>query len=517
MRIKFLTFLTLVSILLLCACTSPQPANKIVISGPFEPINNDPASTGYMFTRMQVLETLVDVNNLGQLVPGLAKSWKSNEAFTEWTFELRPNVRFHDGTLMTAEAVYKSLSVALGKPTPFSKGMIANMEIESESSIKFTLNQRYRPFASRLSNYTTAIVAPATFGKFNRIKTLIGTGPYKITHFEPPHNIATTRFDSYWGEPATIENVEYITGHRSETRALMVRNGQADIVYNLDPSAVNMLRSDANVNVFSDRIPRTTLIKLNSGHPVLSDFRVRRALSLAVDREGIAKGVMRNPDIAAEQLFGPNIQDWHIPKVDKSNGITSSLSNREKAVLLLTEAGWIESEDGFRYKDGQQLKLSMITYANRPELINIATAIQDQWAQIGVSLSVNMENVSAIPSGHADGTLETALMARNFANIPDPLGIMLADFSSEKGGDWGPMNWKNETAFNHIKALSQTTDDQTYTAGIKSVMSEIEKDMPLIPVIFYVQQTATSSRVKNFSFDPYERSFRISQMKLASQ
>ncbi|CAI4152101.1 ABC transporter substrate-binding protein [Alteromonas macleodii] len=535
MRIRHLIILLVVASVLLSACTPSQPTNKILISGPFEPVNNDPASTGYMFTRMQILETLIDVDNQGQLIPGLASSWSNDEDFTVWTFNLRPDVYFHDGTLMTADAVYKSLSVAFGKPTPFSKDMIANMEVVSEYSIKFTLNQSYRPFPSLLSNYATAIVAPATFGKFNRIKTLIGTGPYQITHFEPPHNITTTRFDNYWGEPAVIENVEYVTGHRSETRALMVRTGQADIVYNLDPAAVSMLRTDSDVNVFSDRIPRTTLVKLNSGHPILSDVKVRRALSLAIDRKGIASGVMRISNISADQLFGPNIRDWHIrstatdnatntismgdadnnPTIKNSVENGDLLLNRKKAAQLLTDAGWLVSEDGVRYKDGSPLTLDMITYANRPELITIATAIQDQWASIGVKLSVHMENVSAIPSGHADGTLETALMARNFANIPDPLGIMLADFSSKEGGDWGPMNWQNEKVFSDLKTLSHTTDEHAYKSLISSIMQEVQQDVPLIPVMYYVQQTATSSRLRNFSFDPYERSFRVSQMRIA--
>jgi len=146
MRIRHLTILLVVASVLLSACTPSQPTNKILISGPFEPVNNDPASTGYMFTRMQILETLIDVDNQGQLIPGLASSWSNDEDFTVWTFNLRPDVYFHDGTLMTADAVYKSLSVAFGKPTPFSKDMIANMEVVSEYSIKFTLNQSYRPF-----------------------------------------------------------------------------------------------------------------------------------------------------------------------------------------------------------------------------------------------------------------------------------------------------------------------------------------------------------------------------------
>lgn len=82
MRIRHLTILLVVASVLLSACTPSQPTNKILISGPFEPANNDPASTGYMFTRMQILETLIDVDNQGQLIPGLASSWSNDEGFT---------------------------------------------------------------------------------------------------------------------------------------------------------------------------------------------------------------------------------------------------------------------------------------------------------------------------------------------------------------------------------------------------------------------------------------------------
>ena len=500
--------LLLSACLCISACAPGPDQNKIVISGPFEPINQDPASSGYIFSRMQVIETLVDVDNDGGLIPGLATQWTSNDDHRVWTFTLRPDVYFHDGQLMTADAVYKSLAVALGKPTPFSKEILANMEIVADNKIRFTLKRSYRPFPSLLSNYTMAIIAPSSFGKFNRIKTLVGTGPYQLTSFQPPHNIVTQRFEQYWGEPARIKTSEYITGHRAETRALMVSTGEADIVYNLDPAAVKMLSADSNVKVYSTPIPRTTLIKLNNANDILQDRRVRQALSLSLNRTGIANGVLRIPGTEANQIFGPTMGDWHIASLPAAS------MDVERANELLDEAGWEMHSDGIRYRNNEPLSLSMITYANRPELINIATAIQDQWAQIGLVLSVHMENVSAIPSGHADGTLQTALMARNFANIPDPLGIMLADFTSTEGGEWGPMNWSNPTVFSELETLGQIDDPQRYQNTIATIVDEIHQDVPLIPVVFYVQQTAISSRVKNFSFDPYERSFRISQMQL---
>ena len=503
-------FLFLLSSLIL-ACTPAPKDTTLHISGPFEPVNLDPASAGYMFTRMQIIETLVDVDNDGNLIPGLATSWKSNADLTRWTFHLRPGVTFHDGTMMDAESVRKSLAVALGKPAPFPVDIVTNIEIVDPLTVSFTLKAPYRPFPSLLSNYTTAILSPASFGKFNRMKALIGTGPYEITDFIPPHNIKAKRFEKYRNGPATIESVDYVTGHRSETRALMVRTGQADIVFNLDPPATEMLKQDPDVNVHTRFIPRTTLVKLNSGNEKLSDVRVRQALSLAIDRQAIAEGILHVKGAEANQLFGPSMGTWH----DAS--LPPLATNIEKANALLDEAGWELRDDGIRYRDGKPLSLSMITYANRPELITIATAIQAQWREAGVELAVHMENASAIPSGHSDGTLETALLARNFANIPDPLGILLADFTSVEGGEWGPMNWSNERVFSIVNQLASGKPDDNYYVLQKELISTLNEDMPLIPVAFYVQQSATSSRVRNFSFDPYERSFRIDQMRFQSK
>ncbi len=507
------TYFRLVSILLITllslgACSGQRPADKIVISGPFEPVSYDPASSGYIFSRMQVIETLVDVENDGTLIPGLATSWESNPEFTEWTFHLRDGVTFHDGSLLNADVVRKSLAVAFGKPVPFDAGLVKDITTPDAGTVVFTLSQRYRPFPSLMSNYTMAILSPASFGKFNRMKTLVGTGPYQVTDFQPPHNIDTVRFDGYWGRAASIREVEYITGHRSETRALMVKTGQADIVYNLDPAAVKMLKSDDTVSVSSELIPRTTLIKLNLDDPVLAEKPVRQALSLALDRTGIASGILRVPGIEANQLFGPGMGVWHIENLPPSS------QSREQAEKLLEQAGWQLASDGIRYRDGKPLELNMITYANRPELIIIATAIQDQWAQAGIKLNVHMENSSAIPSGHTDGTLQTALMARNFANIPDPLGILLADFTSKQGGEWGPMNWQNPALFSLIEQIGRETSDAELPAQAREVIETINKDLPLIPVVYYMQHSAVSDRLQNFSFDPYERSFRIADMQI---
>jgi peptide/nickel transport system substrate-binding protein len=198
---------------------------------------------------------------------------------------------------------------------------------------------------------------------------------------------------------------------------------------------------------------------------------------------------------------------WHVAS------LPAPAPDLKQAQALLAAAGWHRDSNGMLQKQGKRFTLNMVTYANRPELIVIATAIQAQWAKLGITLDVQMENASAIPLGHNDGSLQTALMARNFANIPDPLTVLLADFSTPQGGDWGAMNW-NDPAFFHL--LQQTTHatGSDYERDVQQLSAHLAEALPLIPVLYYVQQSAVAKRVKGFSFDPYERSFRIANKEL---
>ncbi len=489
-------------VLLLSGCMPQQRPDLLTISGPFEAITLDPSKTGYIFTRMQVIETLVNVNDNGQLIPGLASHWQVSEDGLTWRFWLRSDVIFHDGNPMTTKEVVHSLNTAFSKPAPFSTNIISQINSAPDNSVIITLRLPYQPFAAILSNYTTAILASSSYDKQNNIQQLIGTGPYKIKEFEPPHAIEVIKFDQYYGPQAHIPEVRYITGHRSESRALMVENGDADIVYNLDPASIKFLQHSKNVRLDSTPIPRTISIKVNCADNFLQHIEARQALSLALDRYGITEGIMHQQGTAANQLFGPSMQDWHI------NELPDPIQDISQAKQLLEQIGWTVDQTGKLQRDGNYVSLSIITYANRPELIVIATAIQAQWAKLGINLQVHMENVSAIPSGHADGSLQLALMARNIANIPDPLALLLADFSSTEGGDWGAMNWDNPSFFQQLSQLD------TSDIPKKQLSEEIAISLPLIPISYYVQQSAVTNRVKNFSFDPYERSFRLSQMEI---
>ncbi|CAN0189011.1 unnamed protein product, partial [Chrysoparadoxa australica] len=263
-----------------------------------------------------------------------------------------------------------------------------------------------RPFAALpafLANYSSSIMAPSSFDASGEAVAAIGTGPFKVESVEPPLKLSVVRHDGYWGDAPAIERAVYNASGRAETRALMAESGQADLVFTLDTSGVARLQEVDAVSVKSVAIPRVLTLKLNSGHPFLKEPEARQALSLAIDRQGIAQGILRSPDAAANQMFAPVLSAWHDPSLPV---IARDL---DKARSLLAGLGWSMGEGNVLVREGKPFRLALRTFPSRPELPLIAAALQSQWKEIGGELEVSVGNSSSIPGGHQDGTLELAL------------------------------------------------------------------------------------------------------------
>lgn len=498
-------------LLAMIACTGPSSSNTLSISAAFEFTSLDPSKNGFVFSRMQVLETLLDVDENGLLIPALAKDWRVSEDAKTWTFDLRDGVYFHDGVLMDADVVVNSLLVAQSKHGALRNAPIESIHAEGDHSVVISLSRPYTPLGAILANYANSILSPAAYGEDDEVLVLSGTGPYQVFQFAPPHKLVVEKFDDYWGKKASIPYASYLTGHRAESRVLQARSGQVDIVFGLDPASLPSLQGVDILNLHSNPIPRTIVLKLNSGHRFLNDARARKALSLAIDRQGIAKGILHIPGSEAEQILPASMANWHLDNVTRETEMAAGTPES-----LLASLGWMKNAQGMLEKDGDLFELTLITYADRPELTTVATAIQAQWQAIGVTTKVEVTNSSAIPMGHQDDSLEVALMARNYGFIADPLGVMLSDFGANGGGDWGAMNWNNNALSADLLALEQTSDPVKYKQIAQRSAQLLYDERPVIPVSSYVQQTSVNTRIQGFRFDPFERSFHLNEMEFVT-
>lgn len=494
---------------LLAACGGSPAADSagdaLRLAGPFEIHSLEPIENGYVFTRLQVAETLVTTDIEGALVPGLATEWSAAANDTEWTFDLVADATFHDGTDLTGEAVVASLERAVAETaSPLAEVPIEHIHADG-SSVVFELSEPYLALPAMLTHYSAAILAPSSYDDHGHVTEVIGSGPYEVTDIELPASVKTTAFDDWRGEQPEIRDVTFQAVGRAETRAVMASSNQADVVFHLEPPGRERVEGTDGVRMESSLQPRTILLKLNGDHPALADVRVRRALSFALDRETMAEAVLREPELAATQLLPPTLTTWQ-------HDVEPLVQDRTEADRLLSAAGWETGEDGVRHKDGEPLQLTLLTYPDRPELPALATAIQAALAEVGVDIKVNSTNSSEIPAGQADGSLELALIAKHFALVADPL-VDIATVFAPEGSDWGVMNWQDPAVDDAITALlSGTGDAQAHRA---TIVETAQEELPLIPVAWYRMNAAVNDRVEDFAMDPLETTWRISDLRWA--
>lgn len=485
----------------------PAIADKtksVTIAAPWEVASFDPAVSGFAIQKLQIMENLVDADETGTLRPGLATSWEASKDALTWIFELRSGVTFHDGTAFDSAAATKALKRAWQQPGVLSKAPITGVS-QDKNAVVFTLNKPFAALPSLLAHATTIVPAPSAFDADGNPSALIGTGPFKVTKFTPPQSIELARNETYWGTAATIERASYLAAGRAETRALLAESGDADIVFTLDPSGFARLGDVDTVETVAVPIPRVVTLKVNAGHPFFEDARARQALSLAIDRKGIATAITRFPEAAADQLFPPALNAWH------DTSLPPLVYDIDAAKAKLAALGWTPGADGILEKGGERFSILLRTFPDRPELPLIASVLQDSWKEIGIELEISVANYSEIPAGHQDGTLHVALYARNYGLTPDPIGTVLQDFGVG-GGDWGAMGWNNAEVAKALDSIAATGDAKARAADIARVAQVLHDELPLIPIVWYQHTVSISSGLKGVVIDPLQRSYNLNKV-----
>lgn len=143
----------------------------------------------------------------------------------------------------------------------------------------------------------------------------------------------------------------------------------------------------------------------------------------------------------------------------------------------------------------------------------IAAALQEQWRLAGIAVKVSIGNSGDVPLGHRDGSLQLALAARNYTNVPDPTGTLAGDFAAT-GGDWGAMGWHNDTVVQALQELTRSNPTPERTRALRADITQtLQTELPVIPVAWYRQHVAVAQRVAGVTLDPLERSYRLTAME----
>jgi peptide/nickel transport system substrate-binding protein len=349
----------------------------LIIGKPEEAVGFDPAmvtATSSFQLIAAVYENLLIFDDNGEPMGILAESWEQPDD-TTYVFTLREGVTFHNGQPLTAEDVKFSYERIMdpesGSPWTSQFEPVESIEATDELTVTFTMKQSYGPFLATLSSNYAAILPNSPDTDFGQ--EMIGTGAFMLESYTQDTETVLTAFPDYWreGQPM-VGTVQYKILPEESARVAAVRTGEIHLTLLADPISIETVRGDDNVVVIEHDTTDYYLLGLNCAEAPFDDVRVRQALSMAIDRQAILDSVF----FGAGQVSGPivpTLGDWANPIEDLPNYSV----DREAAQALLEEAG------------ASDLTFSITVGADRTEFVNIALVIQDQLAEIGVTVELD--------------------------------------------------------------------------------------------------------------------------------
>lgn len=309
----------------------------------------------------QIFDSLVEEANSGALEPSLAESWRVVDDLT-WEFKLRPGVRFHDGTPFEAEDIAFTLERIPNVPnspgpfTPYARS-VKSVEVVDPLTVRIHTHQP-NPFLdydlTRVLILSRKIHADATTSGFTSGKLAIGTGPYRYRSFVLNERLSLEANPNFHGKKPAWDRVEtrYVSSPGSRVAAILA--GEVDLIDTVPVQDVKRLQEDQRITISGtdsygtaylfpdanrDQVP---FITDKQGKPLarnpLQDQRVREALSLAINRQGIVDRLLAGQGTPAEQFAPPPVQD-------RARGLPPLATDIGRARKLLAEAGYA---DGFR-------------------------------------------------------------------------------------------------------------------------------------------------------------------------
>ena len=404
--------------LLLASATSSAAADQsgtVILVQPFAPkagfaLETDDAQ---ILTKAGCLEMLTRIDFDGTLKPGLATSWVQSSP-TSWDFTLRPNTKFADGTSVDAAAVVTVLTHTLHAAAParaFSPKVVSDVTAVDDRTVRVTTPGPSVLVPLRMASPNTGILSPAalTGTAVNPVKAC--TGPFTVTEEVPRQLLRLERNANYWGGPVGFARAEVRYVSDGEVRGIMVQTGEAQIAIVL-PVAVLRTPPPA-VHVVTTPLPRTTAMYLNDGKPPFDDLRVRQALQAAIDTTAIASSIYEG---LAQPAVGPfaNGEPW------SSEGAQPVTLDVKKAKDLLAAAGIKPNT----------LTMDLWAYPERPELADLASVLQAELGDIGVTVKIKVASYSALEPDLLAGNFGGMLLSRShLTDVPDPGAFIASDYT----------------------------------------------------------------------------------------
>lgn len=454
------------------------------------------------------LEPLVRYEADGSLEPNLAAEFAQPDPAT-YVFDIREGVEFWDGSPLTAEDVLFSLdlhaaegSTSLTAPVYAD---VASIEATGDQQVTVRLNNPDPQFLYGVA--VTPIVSQAYYEANETVGTPetlnMGTGPYQYESFNPSRETVLSANESYWGEPAAYEELVLTTVSDDAARLNAIQSGEFDVVYNIPIGQLSAFEKVGGLEVSDSADLSVYKINFDVRKAPFNDPDLRRAVMLAVDREGLVQGALSERATLAPTIVPQEIMSA-LAGADETEQRYATMAEQFTHDVDAARDAIAESD----YPDGVAVDVSVLS--SDPTLSSVAQTLQQDLAEIGVELTINqVDDATYYEEVYFQHTTD-GLSIDNFGGInPDPVMmpfyILNSAFSVETGGPGSNLADYSSPEVDSLILQSQEleVDDPERAGLIMDALELAQQDLPYVPLAFPNVYAGATDGLTLASFDTF--------------
>ena len=483
-------------------------------------------------TIITVFEPLLLINENNEAVPGQAESWTTSEDGLTWTFTMRDGLKWSDGSELNAKDFEYSFKRMADPDTaaPYAEtclGMIDGFE-EAAGFPDADGNPTVEPNLDALNvkasddGKTLTIVLGYPCSYFDKIAafaamspvqkatveangdawctspdTYVCNGPYMITEWTPSERIVLTKNPNYvggWDNSKIVsDSITLLLLEDSSASFAAYNSGEAVLIKDVPTDEIpSLTKAEDGGDFYVDTILGTYYVSLNLKRDAFKDAKVRKALSLAIDRDYVANTIMQGTYSTADSIVGPGIVDEKGNFHDNGNAPSISAdyeANLAEAKKLLAEAG---------YPNGEGYPTIEYSCNDAGYHVPLAEYLQQTWGDLGITLTISKMEWSAFTAARRAGEYD---VARNgwVMDYNDPSN-MLDLFCSGNGNNDGKYS---NPEFDAAIDASRVADSAEHFAQLHKAEDILMEDMGCLPIAYYNDYWLQSSSLKGTWHSPY--------------
>jgi peptide/nickel transport system substrate-binding protein len=426
----------------------------------------------------------------------LAESWSASEDGLVWTFNLRNDVKWHDGEQFTAEDVEFTfnqivLNKDLGANGSSNFKTVDHVEVVDEFTVNFHMKSAnaalpaYLGFnAEILPKHKFEGEDPWELTSFNK-EAPVGTGPFKVGKYISGQSVELVKNEDFYAGAPNLDSVVFKIVPDANTQIAQALSGELDLFVVDDKATIERLKSSDKLNVVANDTTKYFWISLNQENELFTDVKVRQAFVHAIDRQAIIDTVLKGYAKLADAAITPNQAFYYTDQVTRYN------YDPEKAKQLLAEAGWTDSDgDGIVDKDGKKFSF-LFEIAQQGDLEPVAQMVHQYLKKVGLDVELKtLEWNTMIQKNVIQRDYEMILNWWAYPTDPD---VFAQYFSGNAGKGNNIPGYKDEKLDDLLLKGQQTSDPEERKKIYTEVQQYMSDTLPYL-YLWYPQELSVSSK-----------------------